>query len=127
MRIDSLRRSRRGRRVMAPWDVVVSLEVIIGIVVFVVILVSIEKGTGAVGGAEAPSHGPVGAVGAEIAQADGASFQSLELLGRPAGQALPFVEGGHGWRNFSGGLLLSILPRLGPHGGVAQMVRAGVS
>src|SRR5258708_963097 len=94
LRIDSVRRRRRGRRVIAP--VVVSLDGIVGIAVFIVIIISVEESTRAGGGAEAPAHGAIGTVGAEVLSADGARFESGDLLGIAAHNALPFVVRGHG-------------------------------
>src|SRR5258707_11617240 len=135
VRIDSVRRRRRGRRVIAP--AVVSLDGIVGIEVFIVIVVSVKESTRAAGGAEAPAHGAIGAVGAEVLSADGARFESGDLLGIAAHNALPLVVRGHGPKflprspveyNPAARSPRPRCPRRRTHpGGVAQMVRAGVS
>src|ERR1700682_2351987 len=94
LRIDSVRRRRRGRRVMAP--AVVSFVGIEGVRVFVVIGVSVEKGAGAGGGAEAAAEGAIRAVGAEVLPADGALLEARDLFGVAANNALPVVVRGHG-------------------------------
>src|SRR5258708_13802682 len=89
LRIDSVRRRRRGRRVIAP--VVVSLDGSVGIEVFIVIIISVEESTRAGGGAEAPANGAIGTIGAEILSADGARLEAVEPLGIAGPHALPLV------------------------------------
>jgi hypothetical protein len=79
---------------MAPPAAVVSFFVELN--VLVVILVSVEKGAGAAGRAEAPSEGSVAAVGAEVSPADGALFEADLLLVDAADDTRTFLDGGHG-------------------------------
>src|SRR5258706_10306394 len=85
VRIDSVRRSRRGRKARAP--VVVSVGRID--VAIVVITISVEKGAGTFGGAEPPPCGAVDAVGAEALSADRAMLENGALLGIAATDAVP--------------------------------------
>src|SRR5687767_9291865 len=79
----SLRRRRRGRRVIAPLPV--ALSVVVELSVLIVIRFSREVvRTRAFGGAElAAEAGAVGAVGAEPAHADLALLEAHLLLGVP--------------------------------------------
>src|ERR1700756_4200011 len=119
VRIDSVRRRRRGRRTGA------SVRVSVGWidVAIVVIAVSVEKGPGTLGGAESPPRGPVDAVGAEAFPAGGATLEDGTLLGGPAPDAPPPFFG-HSTsprrRNFPRRATLSISSDPTPPGGVAQ-------
>src|SRR4051794_7942427 len=84
VRIDSVRRSRRGRRDGAV--VAVSIGRVVAIVV---ITVSVEEGAGAFGGAEPPPRGPVNAVRAEVFAARRAVLENGTLLGIAATDAVP--------------------------------------
>src|SRR5260221_3485821 len=121
VRIDSVRRRRRGRRVIAP--VVVSLDGIVGIEVFVVIGLSIEERSGAGGRAEAAAYAAIRAVGAEVSSADDARFEASNILGVLADHALPFIGRRHGSRNFYRAAGLSIIPRLVAPGRVRSLFR----
>jgi hypothetical protein len=79
---------------MAP--VVVSFAGIVGVKVFIVIGVSIEKRAGACSGAEAATESAIRAVGAEVPSADRALFEARDLFGVAANNALPVVARGHG-------------------------------
>src|SRR5437763_1507840 len=124
-RIDSVRRRRRGRRAGAI------VSIIGTVVAFVVIGLSKEKRPGALGRTEPPASGAVRAVRAEVLAAGRAPIQQRILLGTAAPDALPPLDVGHSRsarrRNFPlrAALSISSVPHL--DGGVAQMVRAGVS
>src|SRR5438874_1011646 len=95
-RIDSLRRSRRGRRVSGARTAVVAGSSLVGLMLFVVIVtVSIEEGFGAGGGAEAAAQGAVGAVGTEVAPADHTALEAGHFF-RVAARDAFALEGGHG-------------------------------
>src|ERR1043166_1772590 len=91
-RIDSLRRSRRGRRVRAAAPRAAWSSVGTGIV-FVVIFVSVEKVSGALRRAVAAAGGAVGAVGTEVAAAGHTTLQALRLFAPAAPDAGPFARG----------------------------------
>src|SRR3954453_23183510 len=82
-RIDSVRRSRRGRR-----SGVIASSVG-GVIAFVVIAFSVKKRAGALGRAEPPPRGPVRAVRAEVLAASDAPPQQGRPLGNAAPNALP--------------------------------------
>src|SRR5688500_7538474 len=89
-RIDSLRRSLRGRLVRA--GAVLSVR----FMVFVVIGLSCEiVGTGAVGRTELAPVTLVRAVGAEVLLADRARFEMAGVLSRPTRLANPVMDLGH--------------------------------
>src|SRR3954454_1718238 len=88
-RIDSVRRSRRGRRSGAIASSVGA------VIAFVVIAVSVEKGARALGGVESPPGRPVRAVRAEVLAASDAPFQQRRPLGNAAPNALPPLAVGH--------------------------------
>src|SRR5438105_11643374 len=89
VRIDSVRRSRRGRRSGAIASRVG------GVVTFVVIAVSVEKGARALRGVEPSPGGPVRAVRAEVPAAGHTPFQQHCPLGITAPDALPPLAVGH--------------------------------
>ena len=98
-------------------------------IVFVVIFVSVEKRSGAFGGTEPAAGGAVAAVRAEVAAAHDATIEADRFLGFSAVDAAPF-ERGHSMvcgEIFCAPSRSIIFLRLSPDGGVAQMVRAGVS
>src|ERR1051325_775277 len=116
-RIASVRRSRRGLRVNAALPTPCPRSV--PGIVFIVIFVSMEEVVArAVGGAESPPRPPHGAVGTEVPGADGTPLEPRILLGVAAPDAAS--------RNIPRSHMLSIIRGLS-RGGVAQMVRAGVS
>src|SRR5215212_11145338 len=91
-RMLSLRRRRRGRRVMAAPVVAVSF---VGFNVFVVIRFSGEiVGPSALGRAESAAvPGAMGAVGTEVAVADVTGLETGRVVGVPAVPADPLVLG----------------------------------
>src|ERR1043165_4235945 len=127
-RMLSLRRSRRGLRVIAPPLAVTSL--VVEFRIFVVIQLSGEVvGPRTVGGTEPPPMpGANGALRTERAVADVALLEPRGLFGRPATHANPFERLGHPkylpTSAVDVGARASYNPPPSHPGGVAQMVRA---
>src|SRR5436305_10365026 len=143
-RIDSLRRRRRGRRVSALVPRVVWSSVGTGIV-FVVIFVSVKVGPRAGRRAVAAAARAVGAVGTVVTAAGNTTLEAGRLFTLAAADATPFVH--EKYSRPRGVEYTSVAHRPAamchraeaaggpaadrrasfPLGGVAQMVRAGVS
>src|SRR4051794_14260203 len=93
VRMASVRRSRRGRRVSAARAASVS---VVELSVLVVIFVSPEISAAALGRAEAAARGAVRAVGTEPPRADPAALEARVLLGAPAPDTNPLFVSTHG-------------------------------
>src|SRR3954454_13797370 len=89
VRIDSVRRSRRGRR---SGEIASSVG---GVIAFVVLAVSVDERARASGRAEPRPGGPVRAVRAEVLAAGDAPVEQRVLLRIAATDAVPPLDVGH--------------------------------